>query len=75
MGLTYNVTEDFLYQQGVEKGIEQGIEQGVEKGVEKEKREMIVRMLKDNTLSVKKIADIAGVTVAHVKQVAKELEK
>lgn len=67
MGLTYNVTEDFLYQQGIEKGIEKGIEQG--------KREIIVRMLKDNASSIEKIADIAGVTVAHVRQVAKELAK
>ena len=91
MGLTYNVTEDFLYQQGIEKGIEQGIEQGIErgieqgieqgiergieKGIEKGKKAMIVRMLNDKTLTVEKIAELAEVAVGYVRQVAKALKK
>jgi hypothetical protein len=59
MGLTYNVTEDYLYQEG-------------QKSREKA---MIVKMLKDRTLSVEKIAEIAEVAVDYVKQVEKELKK
>ena len=75
MGLTYNVTEDFLYQQGIEKGIEQGIERGIEKGIEKGTKAMIVRMLNDKTLTVEKIAELAEVAVGYVRQVAKALKK
>ncbi len=59
MGLTYNITEDYLFQEG-------------QKSREKA---MIIKMLKDKTLSVEKIAEIAEVTVDYVKQVEKELKK
>ncbi len=59
MGLTYNITEDYLYQQGLEKG----------------KKDLIVEMLKDGTLTVEKIAALAKVSVDYVKHVAKELKK
>jgi hypothetical protein len=59
MGLTYDITEDYLYQEG-------------QKSREKN---MIIKMLKDKTLSIEKIAEIAEVTVDYVKQVAKELKK
>ena len=57
MGLTYNITEDFLYQQGLEKG----------------KKELIVEMLRDGTLATEKIASMAKVSVEYVEQVAQEL--
>ena len=57
MGLTYNITEDFLYQQGLERG----------------KKELIVEMLRDGTLATEKIASMAKVSVEYVKQVAQEL--
>ncbi len=71
MALTYNITEDYLYQQGVEKGIEKGVEKG-EKA--KEKR-LIIKMLKDKTLSLEKIAELAEVPVEYVKQIAEELNQ
>ncbi len=63
MGLTYNITEDYLYQEGMTKGREE------------EKRVLIVKMLKDKTLSIEKIAEFAEVTVDYVKQIEKELKK
>ncbi len=66
MGLFYNITEDPLYQEGIEKGIEKGMEKGV--------RNLIIKMLRDKTLSIEKIAELAGVTIGYVQQVAKELK-
>lgn len=62
MGLTYNITEDYLYQEGLERGLEKG------------KKELIIEMLKDGTLTIEKIAALAKVPVEYVKQVAKELK-
>lgn len=59
MGITYNVTEDFLYQQGVEKG----------------KKEIIIRMLRDKALSTEKIAELTEVKLEYVKQLMKELKR
>ncbi len=58
MGLTYNITEDYLYQQGKET----------------RNKEIVVKMLKDKTLTVEKIAEILDVTVEYVKGVASELK-
>ena len=58
MGLTYDIKEDFLYQEGQK---------------EREK-ELIVEMLKDGTLTVEKIASLAKVSVDSVKKVAKEMK-
>lgn len=71
MALTYNITEDYLYQEGLAKGEEKGIE----KGQKVKERNMIIRMLKDKTLSMEKIADLAEVPVAYVKQIAKEINQ
>jgi hypothetical protein len=59
MGLTYNITEDYLYQEG------QKIKE----------KELIIEMLKDGTLTIEKIASLAKVSVEYVKQVAKEIKK
>lgn len=58
MGLTYNITEDYLYQQGKET----------------RNREIVVKMLKDKTLTIEKIAEILDVTVEYVKGVASQLK-
>lgn len=63
MGLTYNITEDYLYQEGLEKG-----QRTKEKNI-------VIKMLKDKTLSIEKIAEFAEVTIEYVKQVEKELKK
>jgi hypothetical protein len=59
MGLTYNITEDYLFQEGLKT----------------KERDIVIKMLKDKTLSIEKIADLIGVTVDYVKQVEKELKK
>jgi predicted transposase YdaD len=58
MELFYNITEDPLYQEGIEKGV----------------RSLIIKMLRDKTLSIEKIAELAEVTIGYVQQVAKELK-
>jgi hypothetical protein len=45
MGLTYNITEDYFYQEGMEKG------------QKSKERNIIIKMLKDKTLSLEKIAN------------------
>ncbi len=72
MGILYDITEDYLYQQGIEKGIEQGIEKGIEKGVEKGKQDVIAELLKEGTLPIEKIASMAKVSLDYVQQVARE---
>jgi predicted transposase YdaD len=81
MGLLYDITKDYLYQEGLTKGREEGIERGIEKGIEKgieqgserARREMIIEMLRDGALTHHKIAALAKVPVAYVTQVAHEL--
>ncbi len=56
MGILYDITEDYLYQEG-----------------QKDKaRGIIIKMLREDTLSVEKIAEIVDVSVDYVKQVAQE---
>lgn len=64
--LTYNITEDYLYQEGSERGLEEGVARG--------KKELIIEMLKDGTLTLGKIASLAKVSVDYVRQVTKEFK-
>jgi predicted HTH domain antitoxin len=59
MGFNYNIEQDYLFQQGRKK----------------EKEDLIVKMIKDKTLSVEKIAELMEVPVAYVQGMAKELRK
>ncbi|MBD0255243.1 MAG: hypothetical protein ICV83_05945 [Cytophagales bacterium] len=63
MGLLYDITKDYLYQEGLAKGEEKG------------KHEVVVTMLKDGTLPVEKIAALTGVALHEVRQIAEELKK
>ncbi len=63
MGLLYDITKDYLYQEGVNKGREE------------EKRENIAKMLARQKLNVAEIADTLGVTIEYVESIAKELRK
>jgi len=67
MGLLYDITKDYLYQEGREKGREEGREE--------EKREIVAKMLAKQKLSIEEIAEVSGVTVAYVESIAKELNK
>jgi hypothetical protein len=63
MGLLYDITKDYLYQEGVVKGKHEG------------KHEVVVTMLKDGTLPLEKIAALTGVALNEVNQIAQELKK
>jgi predicted transposase YdaD len=71
MGVLYDIAQDYLYQQGIEKGIEKG----VEKGVEKEKKITIIKMLKDKSLPIEKIADLMDVNIDYILQIQQEIAK
>jgi hypothetical protein len=55
MGLLYDITKDYLYQEGLEKGSKR-----LEKGLEKGKHEVVVNMLRKGTLSPEQIAEFTG---------------
>ncbi len=63
MGILYDVTKDYLYQQGREQG---------QRSMQ---HQIIVTMLEDETLSFEKIAAFAHVPVEYVQQIAEELKK
>ncbi len=71
MGLLYDITKDYLYQEGLAKGKEEGEEKGLAKG----KHEVVVNMLKAGTLPVEQIAEFTGISVEEVKKTAKDLKK
>jgi predicted HTH domain antitoxin len=63
MGLLYDITKDYLYQEGLTKGIEKG------------KKELIISLLEDKAFSIEKIARLAKVSADYVEAIAKELRK
>jgi predicted HTH domain antitoxin len=63
MGLSYNITEDYLYQEGRKQEKQELTES------------LAVKMLKDRTLSIEKIAEILNVTTDYLKQIEKGLKK
>ncbi len=67
MGLLYDITKDYLYQEELEKGVEKGLVKG--------KHEVVVNMLKKGTVPLEQIAEFTGVALDEVKQIAKELNK
>lgn len=58
MPITYDITKDSLYLEGMEKGLE--------KGLEKNKQQMILKALQQGILSMEQIAELAEVEVAYV---------
>ncbi len=62
MPITYDIEQDYLYKQGIEKGIE------------KEKINSIKALLNLQNFSLKQIADILNVSIEKVKEVAKGIE-
>ncbi|CAA9286528.1 MAG: hypothetical protein AVDCRST_MAG56-4184 [uncultured Cytophagales bacterium] len=71
MAITYDITKDYLYQQGQEQGIERGRKQGQQEMP----RQMIENLLKLETISPENIAKAASVPLEYVQQIAAELEK
>ena len=62
MPITYDITTDGLYKEGIEQGIEQGIERGIEQG----KINVIKKALFNKKLTIEEIADLADVSVDFV---------
>ena len=79
MALTYNLTEDIRYKQGIEKGKKEGIEKGIEKGKKEGKKEgreinrieTLRKMLlsKPFLAGLINLADIAEVTGSSLEEV------
>lgn len=63
MGLLYDITKDYLYQEGLVKGEEKGVEK------------VVVNMLRKGTVPLEEIAEFTGVPLEDVKQIAKELKQ
>jgi DNA-binding CsgD family transcriptional regulator len=59
MAIDYDITKDYLYQQGQQET----------------KRQIIESMLKRETINPVEIAEIAKVSVEYVQQIAEELKK
>lgn len=59
MGILYDITKDYLYQEGLVKG----------------KHEVVVNMLKEGTVPIEQIAKFTGVSLNEVKRIAKELKQ
>ena len=64
MPITYDITTDGLYLEGIEKGIEKGITENTIK--------LIRNMLNESSLSVEQIAKIADVSIDYVEQIQRK---
>ena len=79
MPITYDITKDSLYLEGLEIGEEKGSEKGFEKGIEKGKQEgkdeVIVNALQLGVLTAEQIAEMANVSVEYVLQLQKKTDQ
>ncbi len=65
MGLLYDITKDYLYQQGVEQGQQEMQEKTID----------IIQLLQDGTLTTEKVAELTGVSVEYVQRMAEKLKR
>ncbi len=63
MGRLYDITKDYLYQEGLVKGEAEG------------KHQVVVNMLRKGTVPLEEVARFTGVPVEEVRQIARELGK
>jgi predicted transposase YdaD len=79
MPLDISVEDLYSYQIGKEAGMREGIREGISEGKRKgdtERRdEMILGMLRKNKFSLEDIAEIANVSLAYVKNLAKNINQ
>ncbi len=61
MGLLYDITEDYLYQQGQQEMQEKTID--------------IIQLLQEGTMSTEKIAELTGVSITYVQRMAEKLKR
>ncbi len=74
MSITYNIEEDYCYQEGLKKGQKKGLEQGRTEErqlIESEKEAGVIKLLKMG-IEEKEIADIMSVPLEFVKKVKKK---
>ncbi|MFK7773138.1 MAG: hypothetical protein AB8F94_13405 [Saprospiraceae bacterium] len=65
MPVTYDITKDSFYQEGLEQGLEQGLE----------KTKVLIRNMLNKGFDVKTIAELGEVTQKFVKQIQKEMQE
>ncbi len=77
MPITYDITKDYLYNEGIKegekRGEKKGEKRGEKKGIEEGKKVMILEMLKDESISIEKIATFAQVSVDYVRKLKQSL--
>lgn len=69
MPITYDITKDSFYQEGLEKGLEKGLEQGLEK------TKILIRNMLNKGFDIKTIAELGEVTQKYVKQIQIEMQE
>ena len=74
MPITYDISTDGLYLEGIEKGLEEGIERGREQGEAKREIDLISNLLKQGVLTIEQIAEAAGVSADRVLEIKKSAE-
>ena len=73
MPILIDIEKDTLYLQGMEKGMEKGIEKGRQEEKIKEKKLFVENLLRNTEFDNQRIASLAGVSIAFVGKVKKEL--
>lgn len=73
MPILIDIEKDTLYLQGMEKGMEKGIEKGRQEEKIKEKKLFVENLLRNTEFDNQRIARLAGVSIAFVGKVKKEL--
>lgn len=71
MPIHYDIQNDGLYLEGIEKGMEKGIE----KGIEKQRRESVAQLLRNGSFTTAEVARLLGVSEQFVQSVADDLKK
>lgn len=59
-------------EQGLERGLEQGLKQGEVLGIEKSKKEVALKMLKDERFSLEDICLITGLSIDAVQELKRK---
>ena len=72
MPITYDITTDYLYQEGIAEGKAEGIAEGEAKGKVEEKRKTIERMIIKG-YSDTEISELADASIEEVKKIRKRL--
>lgn len=74
MPITYDISTDSLYLQGIEKGIATGIQKGREQEAQRKTKIVVKRLLKNGTLPDTSIAFIAEVTTEFIQVMKLEIQ-